>query len=170
MWKRRKVKSLSHAQLFVTPWTVALPCSSVHGISQARILEWVAISSSRRSSRPSDWTRVSCIVGRHFTIWATGKSYECESWTIKKPEHWRNGASELWCWMEETLESPVDCKENEPVNLKGDKPWVFIGRTDAEAPILRSPLQRADSLEKTILMGEIWRQEEKAATGDEMAG
>ena len=53
------------------PMDYSLPGSSVHGIFQARILEWVAISSSRRSSRPGDWTRVSCIVGRCFTIWAT---------------------------------------------------------------------------------------------------
>ena len=45
-----------------------LPSSSIHGLSQARILEWVAISFSRRSSRPRDWTRVSHIVGRHFTF------------------------------------------------------------------------------------------------------
>ena len=48
----------------------SLPGSSVHGIFQARILEWVAIFFSRRSSPPRDWTQVSCIVGRHFTIWA----------------------------------------------------------------------------------------------------
>ena len=47
------------------------PGSSVHGILQARILEWVSISFSRRSSQPRDWTRVSRIVGRCFTIWAT---------------------------------------------------------------------------------------------------
>ena len=46
----------------------SLPGSSVHGIFQARILEWVAISFSRRSSQPRDWTRVSRIVGRRFTI------------------------------------------------------------------------------------------------------
>ena len=49
----------------------SLPGSSVHGILQARILEWVAISFSRRSSQPRDWTEVSRIVGRPFTIWAT---------------------------------------------------------------------------------------------------
>ena len=65
------MKLLSHVQLFATPWTVAYPVSSIHGIFQARILEWVAISFSRRSSRPRDWTWVSCIVGRHFTVWAT---------------------------------------------------------------------------------------------------
>ena len=49
----------------------SLPDSSVHGILQARILEWVAISFSRGSSRPRDWTQVSLIVGRLFTNWAT---------------------------------------------------------------------------------------------------
>ena len=69
------MKLLSCVRLFVTPWTVALPGSSIHGIFQARVLEWVAISFSRRSSRSRDWTRVSCIVGRRFTIWATGRSF-----------------------------------------------------------------------------------------------
>ena len=53
------------------PMDCSLPGSSVHGIFQARVLEWVAISFSRRSSWPRDWTRVSHIVGTHFTIWAT---------------------------------------------------------------------------------------------------
>ena len=53
------------------PMDCSLPGSSVHGIFQARILEWVAISFSRRSSQPRDWTQVSRIVGRPFTIWAT---------------------------------------------------------------------------------------------------
>ena len=55
----------------------SLPCSSVHGIFQARILEWVAISFSRRSSRCRDWTWVSCIVGRHFIVWATRDVKPC---------------------------------------------------------------------------------------------
>ena len=53
------------------PMDCSLPGSTVHGIFQARVLEWVAISFSRRSSLLRDWTQVSCIVGRHFTIWAT---------------------------------------------------------------------------------------------------
>ena len=53
---------LSHVRLFATPWTVARQGASVHGIFQARILEWVAISSSRRSSQPRDWTSVSCLL------------------------------------------------------------------------------------------------------------
>ena len=62
------------AQLCLTLWDpmgCSLPDSTIHGVFQARILEWVAISFSRRSSRPRDWTRVSGIVGRRFTIWAT---------------------------------------------------------------------------------------------------
>ena len=53
------------------PLDCSPPGSSIHGIFQARVLEWVAISFSRGSSRPRDWTQVSGIVGRCFTIWAT---------------------------------------------------------------------------------------------------
>ena len=66
-------------QLYLTlcdPMDHNPPGSSVHGISQARILEWVVISFSRRSSRPRGQTWVSCIVGRFFTIWAT-QSIKC---------------------------------------------------------------------------------------------
>ena len=59
------------------PMDCSLPGSSVHGIFQRRILEWVATSFSRRSSWPRDWTWVSCIVGRRFTIWATREAIEC---------------------------------------------------------------------------------------------
>ena len=66
--------------------------------------------------------------------------YGCESWTVKKVELGRIDAFELWCW-EKTLESPLNCKEIQPVHPKGDQSWVFIGRTDAEAetPILWPP-------------------------------
>ena len=56
--------------------------------------------------------------------------------------------------LEKTLESPLDCKEIQPVHHKGDQSWVFIGRTDAEAeiPILGHLMQRADSFEKTMML------------------
>ena len=59
--------------------------------------------------------------------------------------------------LEKTLERPLDCKEIQPVHPKGDQSWVFIGRTDAEAetPILWSPHERVDSLEKTLMLGGI---------------
>ena len=66
--------------------------------------------------------------------------YGCESWTIKKAEHRRIDAFELWC-LKKTLESPLDCKEIQPVHPKGDQSWVFTGRTDVEAetPIFWPP-------------------------------
>ena len=59
--------------------------------------------------------------------------------------------------LEKTLESPLDCKEIQPVHLKGDQPWVFIGRTDAEAetPHFGHLMRRGDSLEKTLMLGGI---------------
>ena len=56
------------------PMDCSLPGSSVHGIFQAVVLEWIAISFSKGSSQPRDRTQVSCIVDRHFTVWPTGKS------------------------------------------------------------------------------------------------
>ena len=59
--------------------------------------------------------------------------------------------------LEKTLESPLDCKEIQPVHPQGDQSWVFIGRTDAEAEIqyLVHLMQRVDSLEKTLMLGGI---------------
>ena len=65
------MKSLSRVWLFATLWTVAHQGSSVHGILQSRILEWVASSFSRESSRPRDRTQVSRIEGRCFNLWVT---------------------------------------------------------------------------------------------------
>ena len=59
--------------------------------------------------------------------------------------------------LEKTLESPLDCKEIQPVHSEGDQPWDFFGRTDAEAetPILWPPHAKVDSLEKTLMLGSI---------------
>ena len=64
------MKLLSHVRLFATPMDCSLPGSSVHGIFQAIVLEWIAISFSRGSSQPRDQTQVSCIIDRYFTVWA----------------------------------------------------------------------------------------------------
>ena len=65
--------------------------------------------------------------------------YGCESWTVKKAERQRIDAFELWCWIR--LESPLDCKEIQPVHSEGDQPWDFFGRNDAKAeiPVLWPP-------------------------------
>ena len=59
--------------------------------------------------------------------------------------------------LEKTLESPLDCKEIQPVHSKGDQPWVFFGRNDAKAetPVLGHLIQTVDSLEKTLMLGGI---------------
>ena len=66
--------------------------------------------------------------------------YGCETWTVKKAEHRKIDAFELWCWRRH-FESPLDCKEIQSINPEGDQSWVFTGRTDAEAetPILWPP-------------------------------
>ena len=66
--------------------------------------------------------------------------YGCESWTVKKAEHRKIDAFELWCWRR-LLKSPLDFKEIQPVHPKGDQSWMLTGRTDAEAetPVLWPP-------------------------------
>ena len=66
--------------------------------------------------------------------------YECESWTVKKAEHRRIDAFELFL-LEKTLESPLDCKEIQPIHSEGDQPWDFFGGNNAEAetPVLWPP-------------------------------
>ena len=63
-----------------------------------------------------------------------------------------------WCFqttvLEKTLESPLDCKEIKPVNLKGNQPWIFIERTDADLQYFGHLMRRVDSLEKTLMLGE----------------
>ena len=73
---------------------------------------------------------------------------------------------------EDSLESPLDCKGIKPVTPKGNQPWRFIGRTDAEAeaPILWPPDMKSGLIRKDPDAGKDWRQEEKGVTEDEMAG
>ena len=69
-----------------------------------------------------------------------------------------------------SLESPLDCKETKPVSPKGNQPWIFIGRTDAEAPILWPPDVKSWLIRKDPDTGQDWRQEEKGMTEEEMVG
>ena len=71
--------------------------------------------------------------------------------------------------LEKTLESPLQCKEIKPVNPKGNQPWIFIGRTEAEAPILWPPDEKNRLTGKDPEAGKDWRQE-KGTTEDEMIG
>ena len=71
------------------------------------------------------------------------------------------------CGVGEDLQSPLDCKEIQPVHSKGDQSWVFIGRTDAEAetPILWPPDAKSSLIGKDSVVGKDSRQEEKGTTG-----
>ena len=96
--------------------------------------------------------------------------YGCESWTMRKAEHRRIDAFELWCWKR-LLRVPLDCKEIQPVHPRGDQSWVFIGRTDVEAetPVLWPPDAKSWLIWKDPDAGKDWGQE-KGTTEDEMVG
>ena len=94
-------------------------------------------------------------------------------WELGYKESW---ALKNWCFwtvvLEKTLESPLDCKEIQPVYSKGDQSWVFFGRTDAKAetPVLWPPHAKSWLIGKDSDVGRDWGQEEKGMTEDEMAG
>ena len=96
--------------------------------------------------------------------------YGCESWTVKK------AVPKNWCFwtvvLEKTLESPLDCKEIQPVHSEGDRPWDFFTRNDAKAetPVLWPPHVKSWLIGKDSDAGRGWGQEEKGTTEDEMTG
>ena len=97
-------------------------------------------------------------------VWMWELIYK-ESWVLKN-----------WCFwtvvLDKTLESPLDCKEIQPVHPKGDQSWVFTGRTDVEAetPIICPPDVNSWLIGKDPDSGKGWRQEEQRTTEDEMVG
>ena len=89
-------------------------------------------------------------------------------------DHKEGRAPKNWCFqtivLEKSLETPLDSKGIKPVNPKGNQPWIFTGRTDAEAPILWPPDAKSWLTGKDPNAGKDWRQEEKRVTEDEMVG
>ena len=162
---------MNHKESWKWQWSRSAISDSLwpHGLysswnSPARVLEWVAVPFSRGSSQPRDGTQVSHIAGRFFTSSAIREAHK-ESWPPKN-----------WCFwivmLEKTLESPFDSKESKPVNPKGNQPWIFIERTDAEAEILIlwPPDAKNWLVWKDTNAGKDRRQEEKGTTEDEMVG
>jgi len=94
-------------------------------------------------------------------------------WELDCEESW---APKSWCFwtvvLEKSLESPLDCKEIQPVHSEGDQPWDFFGRNDAKAetPVLWPPHAKSWLIRKDSDAGRDWGQEEKGTTEDEMAG
>ena len=97
-------------------------------------------------------------------VWMWELHYK-ESWVLKNCCFWT-------MMLEKTLESPLNCKEIQPVHSKENQSWIFIGRTDAEAetPILWPHDSKIWLLGKNPDAGKAWRQEEKGTTEDEMVG
>ena len=105
-----------------------------------------------------------------------GQSYNFSSnqarmWELDHREGW---ALTNWCFqtvvLEKTLENPLNSKEIQPVNPKGNQSWIFIGKTDAEAPILLPPDVNSRLIRKDSDAGKDWGQEEKRVTEDEIVG
>jgi len=98
-------------------------------------------------------------------------SIHVEMWELDHKQGW---VPKNWCFwivaLEKILESPLDCKEIQPVHPEGNQPWIFIGETDAEAPILWPPDAKSQLIGKDPDSGKDWRQEEKGTTEDEMVG
>ena len=98
-------------------------------------------------------------------------SSHVQMWELNHKESW---ALKNWCFwtvvLEKTFESPLDTKEIKPVNPKGNQPWIFIRRTDAEAPILWLPDAKSQLIRKDPDAGKDWRWEEKGMTENEMDG
>ena len=134
------------------------PGSTVQGIFRARILEWVAISFSRRSSRPRDWTPVSHVVGRRFTLWATHQGLEAEKikeanvsleppkktlalLMLFKPSETRVG---LLTYLEKN-------KDNLHLTLQGEI-WTFIHRPNA---VIQTKHPRSTGEGQTA--GDLWK-------------
>ena len=93
-------------------------------------------------------------------------------WELDYKESW----AQNWCFwavvLKKTLESPLDCKEIQPVHPEGNQSWIFIGRTDAkvETPIFWPPDAKNGLTEKDPDAGQDWKWEEKGTTEDEMVG
>ena len=149
----------NHCGWWLQPWNEkTLPPRKKSNDNLCNILK------SRDTTLP---TKISIVKAMVFPV----VMYGCESWTVKK-----GWAPKNWCLqtvvLKNTLESPLDCKEIQPVNPKGNQSWIFIGRTDAEGetPILWPTDVKNWLIEKDPDNGKDWRQEEKGTTEVEMVG
>ena len=138
------VQSLSHDRLFATPWTAAYQAFLSITNSQSLLIQKQRHHFADKGTSPQSY--------------GFSRS-QIRMWELDHREGWM---PKNWCFqtvvLEKTVESPLDSKEIKPVNPKGNQSWMFIGRIDAEAeaPILWLHLwRRADSLEKTMMLGKI---------------
>ena len=132
-------------------------CDSSHKIKRCLLLGIKAITNLDRILKSRDITlsqKVHIVKAMVFPVLMYGWMWELDY-------------KESWCFwtvvLEKTLESPLDCKKNKPVNPKGNQSWIFIGRTDAEAEtsILWPPFSKNWLIGKDPDAGKDWRQEDK---------
>ena len=125
----------------------SLPGFSIHRIFQARVPEWVAISFSRGSSQPRDWTLVSCIPGRCFTLWATISTQK------KKAEHQRIDAFEPWCWRGLLRVPWTARRSNQSILKEISSEYSLEGlRLKLKLQYFGNLMWRTDSLEETLML------------------
>ena len=107
----------------------------------------------------------SSMYSQSYGFFSSHVMYGCENWTIKKAEHWRNDAFQLWCWRRHLRAPWIARKSNQSI-LKvysGNQPWIFIGRSDAETPVLWTPDAESRLIVKDPDAEKDWRQKEKRA-------
>ena len=145
------------------PMDYSLPRSSIHGIFQARVLEWVAISFSRESSWPRDWTRVSRVVGKCFTIWATGEVKKAGKGDDRRWDGWMAWLTQ-WTWI--WAGSERWWRTGKPGVLQS----MGLQRVGQDWATEQQPEAKHWLTGKDPDPGKDWGQEEKGATEDEMVG
>ena len=185
------VQSLSRVWLFATPW-IAARQASLSITNSRRLLKLMSIESvclelgKVGSSTLIPWKesynqpRQHIKKQRNYFVNKGPSSQGCGfssghvwMWELDCEESW---VPKNWCFgtvvLEKTLESPLDCKEIQPVHPKGDPSWMFIGKTDVEAetPILWPPDAKSWLIGKDPVAGKDWRQKEKRMTENEMIG
>ena len=138
--------------------SITINCHSASNLSFANLISY----SFTVYSHYKPVTKVSIVKAMVFL------SSQVQMWELDHKEGW---APKNWCFqivvLEKTLESSLDSKQSKPVNPKGNQPWIFIGRTDAEAPILWPPDSKSQHIGNDPDAGENWRQKKKIVTEKE---
>ena len=162
---RRKVETVTHFIFLGSKITVDGNCS--HEIKRCLLLGRKVMTNPDSTLKTRDITlpaKVHIIKAIVFPV----VMYRCESWSIKS-QVLKNRCFPIVV-LEKTFESPLDYKEINSVNPKGNQPWIFIGRTtaEAEAPIIWPPAANSWLIGKDLDAGKDWRQKEKRAAENEM--
>ena len=147
--------------------TVVSDCS--HEIKGCLLLERKAMTNLGSILKSRDITLLTKVCVVKAMDWPT--SSHLWMWELDHNKGWALKDWSFWTVvLEKTLESPLDCKEIQPVHPKGNQLWTFIGRTDAEAPTLWAPDAKSELIWKDPDAGRDWGQEEKRTTEDETVG